>query len=297
MKNETKGALLTLLGGTCWGLSGSMGQYLFQHEGMESKWLVPIRLGLAGILLLIYCAMKYKKLTIAPFKTKANAKDMIIYGLCGVSFCQFLYFLTIQLSTASTATILQDLSPVFILIYACITSKRKPFLNELIAIVLALLGVFLLTTHGNINSTSVSFEALLAGILCAVCVMVYNCFPKNLLEQFPVSILQGWAFLMGGIFFSIVFQVWSIHYTPSLIGLFGIAFVVIIGNILAFTSYMAGVSLIGPEKAILYCFSEPVTAAIISSLLLNSAFTIWDSLGFALIFLMLVFISKKEETE
>lgn len=297
MKNETKGALLTLLGGTCWGLSGSMGQYLFQHEGMESKWLVPIRLGLAGIILLIYCVIKYKKLTIEPFKTKSNAKDMIIYGLCGVSFCQFLYFLTIQLSTAATATILQDLSPVFILIYACITSKRKPFSNELIAIVLALLGVFLLTTHGNINSATVSFEALLAGILCAVCVMVYNCFPKKLLEQFPVTILQGWAFLMGGIFFSIVFQVWNIHYTPSLIGLFGIAFVVVIGNILAFTSYMAGVSLIGPEKAILYGFSEPVTAAIISALVLKSAFTIWDALGFALIFLMLVFISKKKETE
>lgn len=295
MKTETKGALLTLLGGACWGLSGSMGQYLFTHEGMDSRWLVPIRLGLAGIILLIYCAFKYKKKTIEPWTTKTNAKDMIVYGLFGISFCQFLYFLTIQLSTAAAATILQDLSPVFILMYACITSKRKPFKNEIIAIVLALLGVFLLTTHGNINSASISFNALLSGVACAFCVMIYNCFPKKLLEQFPVTLLQGWAFLMGGIFFACVFQIWTIHYVPSLMGIFGIAFVVIVGNILAFTSYITGVSLIGPEKSILYGFSEPVTAAIISALVLNSAFTIWDALGFVLIFLMLVFISKKEK--
>ena len=54
MKKEVKGAILTILGGTCWGISGSVGQYLFNYEGMVSRWLVPIRLGLAGILILIY---------------------------------------------------------------------------------------------------------------------------------------------------------------------------------------------------------------------------------------------------
>ena len=48
MNREIKGALLTLSGGACWGLSGSMGQYLFTRQGMDSRWLVPIRLGLAG---------------------------------------------------------------------------------------------------------------------------------------------------------------------------------------------------------------------------------------------------------
>ena len=56
MKNatdRTKGALLTLLGGICWGLSGCVGQFLFTHEGMDSRWLVPVRLGIAGVLLLV----------------------------------------------------------------------------------------------------------------------------------------------------------------------------------------------------------------------------------------------------
>ena len=40
---ELTGAILTTLGGICWGLSGSMGQYLFTRQGMDSRWLVPIR--------------------------------------------------------------------------------------------------------------------------------------------------------------------------------------------------------------------------------------------------------------
>ena len=61
---QIQGALLTLLGGTCWGLSGSVGQYLFESEGMDSRWLVPVRLGLAGILLLGWCFLNYRFLDV-----------------------------------------------------------------------------------------------------------------------------------------------------------------------------------------------------------------------------------------
>jgi drug/metabolite transporter (DMT)-like permease len=67
--------------------------------------------------------------------------------------------------------------------------------------------------------------------------------------------------------------------------------VVVLGNVLAFSLYMSGVPLIGPQRASLYSFAEPVTAAIISTLVLGSPFTLWDALGFGCIFLMLVLLS------
>ena len=48
MSRQLKGALMAAGGGVCWGISGTMGQYLFTHEGMQTTWLIPIRLGLAG---------------------------------------------------------------------------------------------------------------------------------------------------------------------------------------------------------------------------------------------------------
>jgi hypothetical protein len=41
---------------------------------------------------------------------------------------------------------------------------------------------------------------------------------------------------MGGLFFSLVFHIWTISYTPPWMGYLGIAFVVLVGNVLAFTS-------------------------------------------------------------
>lgn len=298
MNRRTKGALLTLLGGICWGLSGSCGQFLFRNEGMTTNWLVPIRLGCAGIVLLAFSMFRYGRTSIiAPWQEKQDRVDLLIYGILGVSCCQYLYFLTIQLSSAGIATILQDLSPVMILAATCILTHRTPSKLEIFSIMLAFIGVILITTHGSFSNLAVPAEAILTGCVSAVCVTIYNMEPARIMKKYPVSVLQGWAFMLGSVLFSIIFQPWNVDYTPSLIGILGIIFVVMIGNVLAFTAYMKGVSMIGPELGILYGFSEPVTAAVITTLFMGSVFTIWDALGFGAVFAMLALISYGEKRQ
>ena len=294
MSDRVKGACLTMGGAACWGISGCMGQYLFTREGMDSTWLVPIRLLLAGLLLCGFYFVKDRKQLFAPWNWKAdprNVIDLLVYGLAGVSCCQFLYFLTIQLSTAGVATILQDLSPVLILLVVCVQQRRAPRLFEVGSIVLALAGVFLLTTHGSLTSLAVRPAALVAGVVCAGTVVIYTMTPKRLQAQYPTPMLQGWAFLLGGALFHLVFRPWRAGYLPSAVGVLGIAVVVVVGNVLAFSLYMSGVPLIGAQRASLYSFAEPVTAAVVSTLVLGSPFTGWDALGFVCIFAMLVLLS------
>lgn len=281
-------------GGICWGLSGSMGQYLFTREGMDSRWLVPLRLSLAGILLIAYCAMRYGKLTIEPWKSRKDRRELLVYGLLGVSLCQFLYFLTIQLSSAAIGTILQDLAPLMILAVMCISGKTLPKFSEVLSVILAIAGVALIVTHGNITELSVSAYALVAGIASAVCVMIYNVVPVNLLKKYPSPILQSWAFLLGGSVTLCLFHPWTWNYHVTPIGYFGIAFVVIVGNVFAFNLYATGIKYVGPKSAVLYGFSEPITAAIISNIL-GTPFTFWDGCGFMLIFIMLWLISSGKE--
>jgi hypothetical protein len=69
--------------------------------------------------------------------------------------------------------------------------KRLPKGSEMSAIGLAMIEVFLITTHGNLSSGSISAGALMASIACASTVMIYNVEPRKLLMQFPVTILQG----------------------------------------------------------------------------------------------------------
>lgn len=294
MKTNVKGAVLATVGGILWGLSGSVGQYLFMYENMDSRWLVPVRMGASALILFIFCFFRYGRRTFEPWKTKQNVKDLLFYGIFGISCCQLLYYITIQLSNAGAATILQDLAPIFILIFTCIIEKRGPRFLEVGAISLAMIGVFLITTHGSGMSASIPLLALLAGIGCSISVMIYNVAPRRLLKQYPSPILQSWAFLMGCVLFGCSFQIWKMTYVPSLRAVLGIAFIVVVDNILAFSFYMEGVKLIGASKAVLYGFTEPTTAALVTFLFMNSPFTFWDGVGFACIFAMLVLISINE---
>lgn len=289
-KTNIKGIILTTLGASCWGLSGSVGQYLFQVQHMDSRWLVPIRLGAAGVILLIFSLVKYKKVTFSPWQDKSTAITTLIYGILGVSACQFLYFLTIQLSNAGMGTILQDLAPLFILIYTCIEKRHRPGFREIGAILLATTGMILLTSHGDLGSISASLPALIAGVGSGICVMIYNVLAPKL-SHIPVIVLQSWSFLFGGAATAILFASWTIHYIPNIYGILGIMFVVVVGNIMAFTLYIGGVQLIGPQRASLYSFAEPITAAIIANTVLGSHFNAYDWVGFFLIFAMLYLIT------
>ena len=68
MTDSVKGALLTMFGGMCWGVSGCVGQYLFTRQGMDSTWLVPIRLFLAGVILCIYYGVRNWRQLVNPWR-------------------------------------------------------------------------------------------------------------------------------------------------------------------------------------------------------------------------------------
>lgn len=294
MREIAKGSFLALFGAVCWGVSGCVAQYLFEYEGMDSNWLTPLRLGLAGVVLFLYYLLRSKKdrqALFAPWRDPRDAIDLVIYGLVGVSGCQFLYFLTIQLSTAGVATILQNLSPVMVLGVTCLQARRAPRAFEIVSIVLALVGLFLLTTHGSLTGLVISPAALVSGLLSGVCVVLYTMWPRRLQSRHSTPVMQCWAFVMGGAVFGFVFAPWASGYVPSLRGVLGIVFVSLIGNVLAFCCFMQGVKMVGAQRANLYTFAEPVTAALLSTLLLGSPFTWIDAVGFACIFAMLTLLS------
>jgi drug/metabolite transporter (DMT)-like permease len=291
-RRQIAGALLTGLGGVGWGLSGTCGQYLFTQKGVTSFWLVPVRLLTAGILLLLWSFFRRGAATLAPWREKRDRRELLVYALAGITLCQLTYFGTIQLSSAGVATILQSLSPVPILLCGCAARHRRPAPRQLFSIALGLLGVFLIVTQGHPGHLAVPPAALVTGLLCAGTVTVYNVVPARLLTRHPTPLLQGWSFLLGGIVLSALFRPWQ--YAVHIDAGFFLAFcaVVLLGNVVAFNAYMTGVRLIGPDRSILYGFTEPVAAAIVSSAWLGTPFTGWEAAGFAAIFAMLAFLSR-----
>lgn len=277
-----------------WGFSGTCGQFLMQTKGLTSDWIVPFRLLAAGALLLFLCYLKEGRKIFDIWKK--DAAGILIFGIVGMSMCQYTYFTAIGASNAGTATVLQYIGPVLILIYISLRNMQFPRKSELAAIGLAVLGTFLLATHGNPKSMVLSDAALFWGLLSAVALAVYTVQPGRMLKQYGSSVVTAWGMLIGGILLCLVFRPWSIAVGMDAEALVGMAVVVIVGTVIAFACYMEGIRLVGPKKGSLYASVEPVSATVFSVIWMQVSFGFMDFMGFLCIIstIFLLAADKKE---
>ena len=280
---SAKGSLMAAAGAACWGFSGCCGQFLFEERGVQAPWLVTLRLVIAGIFLIINGFILSGKDNLRIFYKKADRIHLILFGLAGITFCQFSYFMAVQSSNAGTATVLQYLSPVLILLWLCIKEMRFPGGVELLTILLSLTGVFLIGTHGNLSDLQLSEEGLFWGLMAAVAAVIYTVLPGTLVNRYGICQVLGYGMLMGGVVLSIFVKPWRVSLVwdgATIAALFG---VILVGTALAFGLYLKGVSMIGPLKGSLISGLEPVSSILISVFWLGTVFTLPDFLGFILI--------------
>ena len=248
--NAVRGMILTLVGGTLWGFSGTCGQFLMQTKGVTSNWLVPIRLLLAGALLLFICWLKDGR---GIFRIWIqDAASILIFGILGMSMCQYTYFTAIGASNAGTATVLQYIGPVLILIYLSLRNRKTPRPVELLAIILAVAGTFLLATHGRPGSMVLSKTALFWGLLSAVALAVYTVQPGRLLNEYGSAVVTAWGMLIGGIMLCCIFHPWTIPVEADSQVVLGMAVIILVGTVIAFSCYMEGIRCVGAKKGSLY---------------------------------------------
>lgn len=292
-EKKSIGIAYTLGGGICWGLSGCFGQYLFQDKGLTAEWLVTVRLFFAGILLILLGILLTGRKMAAIWQDKRDRRLLLLFSFAGMLTCQYTYFAAIQYSNAGTATVLQSLGPIIILAYICLRGKRLPTKLETGAIFFALFGVFLLSTHGDIHSMSISLLALIFGLAAAVSVAIYNMLSGDLLRRYGVYAIVGYAMLLAGTAMLFIVRPWTyaILFDKGTIG--AVVGVVVIGTALAFSLYLKGVSIVGPFMGSLLGMVEPITAVLISLLFLDAGFHILDLVGFVLILGTVIVLSLR----
>ncbi|WP_042355857.1 EamA family transporter [Bacillus rubiinfantis] len=286
---RTKGISLVLIAAIFWGVSGTVAQFLFHHQGFSTSWLTVIRLLLSGIGLLVFAHTIGGDNIWAIWKNKREAIQLVIFGIFGMLAVQYTYFAAIEHGNAATATVLQYLAPVIIACYLCMQSKALPSKFELIAITLALIGTFLLVTKGNIHTLSISLPGFLWGILSAFALAFYTIYPGNLLARWGSLITVGWGMLIGGISFSFIHPPWKFQGTWSVSSFLAVVSVVILGTLIAFFCYMESMKYIGASEASLLASAEPLSAAFLAVVWLQVSFGLAEWVG-ALAIIATIFI-------
>lgn len=293
MSNSLKGTLLTVVAGIAWGLSGTSGQYLMVH-GISALVLTNLRLLIAGGVLMLLAYVTAKDRMLAFLKDRKSLLSLLIFALIGLFLNQFAYLTAIQETNAGTATVLQYVCPVGILIYSCIKDKVAPTLGEIISIILAIGGTFLIATHGQLDQLSITPAGLFWGLFSALTYALYIILPIALIKKWGSSLVIGVGMVIAGLVALPFTGVLQTTIPTSLDFLLAFAGIILIGTVFAYTAFLKGASLIGPVKSSLLASIEPISAVFFAFLIMNEQFYPIDFLGMAMILFAVTLISLKD---
>lgn len=294
MEKKT-GYILTVFGAVCWAFSGACGQYLFQHRGLDADWLVSVRLTMAGLLLVIYSLGRMRGGAVQVFRSRRSVGALIVFAVFGMAMCQYSYFRSIELSNAATATTLQYTGPALVLLWLALREKRMPTRKELIAVVCAMGGAFLLATHGDLSQLALSPKALFWCVLAAVSVAVYSVQPRGLIAQYGTMPVTGFGMLIGGLGLCIIFKPWHIVGQWDIGTVLGMLYIILFGTICAFCCYLEGVRRIGAAKGSILASVEPVASTVLSVFWLGVPLGGMDFAGCALIVAAMILLGGDSE--
>ncbi len=265
-----------------WGISGLFAKALFNISSqITPMWLTQIRLIISGIVLLVVAGMLHQK-PLGTLKNKHDALVILSYGLFGLLPVQLFYFIVVQQANASIATILQFIGPFFVMAYLAVTHKQVMRRLDILAAIVAFVGVFLLSTHGHFNHLAITPVALFFGLLTALGEATYTLIPVNIVKRCSSLVVTGWGMIMAGLGLVIIHP--SIPNIPNRpqVWLFTAA-VIIIGTIIPFQIMANALRYVKPATASLLDAFEPLSATIGSVLIFGLVMTATDWLGSVLV--------------
>lgn len=295
VSSRIKGLMMVITGAALWGLSGTAAQVLFQEKQVTAEWLVVVRMIVAGSALLLFAACK----RMAIFSIWADVKSMaslLLFGFAGMLGVQYTYFASIATGNAATATLLQYLAPVYIVLYAMVAKKHRPTKEVLFAVVLALLGTFLLVANGSTGELKVPLVSVGWGILSGVALAFYTLSSAQMLKKWHSAIVVGWGMVIGGGGMCAVFPPFPlppVRWDAETLLL--ILFVVVFGTLFAFLLFVESIRYLSPAESSLLSSVEPLSSVIASIAFLHVPFSLVQAIGAACIIVTVLLLSPKNE--
>lgn len=292
--HSLRGVICAVLGGVFWGFSDTCGQYLFSHSGVSALWLTCVRLLAGGILLTLLALPRHRDSIRGILRSPGDLARLVCYGIFGLMLCQYAYMTAISYSNAATTTILQNLGLLIVVGVTCLRRRRLPSRRELLALPLALGGVYLLATGGDPHHMALSPQGLLWGLASAVAMALYTLLPEGLLTRWDRGAVVGLGMLIGGVVLNLIARSWTFSVSLEPGGWLAVGTIVLLGTAASFSLIMQGVVDVGPTKTSMLTFVEPVSATVFSALWLGTSFSPTDLIGFAAILTTVFLLAKSK---
>lgn len=197
-----------------------------------------------------------------------------------MALVQISYFYAISKLQLMTALLLQYLSPIVVAIFAACFWSEKMTRLKLLAIIMAFVGCFLAVGGYNINNLKLNAEGITAGLIAALSYSAYCLLGERLMGKYSPWTVVFYALFFAAFTWHVVHPPFKYVYQSYSPGqLLGMAYIVLVGTIGAFSLFFWGINFIRSTRAMITATLEPVAAGFIAWIFLGESLEPLQILG------------------
>ena len=216
--------------------------------------------------------------------TRRELPYLVVFGIAGVAFVQWLYFVAIERLPIGIALLLEFLGPILIAIWAWGVFKEPIRRRLWLALVLALIGLAIVVEVWS--GLSLDGLGVAAALTAAVAYAIYVLMAEHAVSWRDPASLSAYGFLFAALFWAAVQPLWRfptgrLDNSVSLLGhLEGYAlpvwllllYVVVAGTMITFLLVAAALRHISATRVGIVAMLEPVAASVVAFLWLGESF-------------------------
>jgi len=275
-----------------WASSGTAGKALFD-AGMSPFDLVQIRVTLAsGILFLAFLAVSRDLLFI-------RLKDIPFFLLLGSGVMAVVtgsYLYTISKIQVAAAILIQYLAPIFVAVYAMLFWKERPTFVKTAALLLAFGGCFLVVGGYNLELLNMNLLGILGGLTSAITFAGYSLLGERAMHRYRPWTVLFYALAFSALTWHVVYPPFTYvraGYSPSQWG--WILYIAVVGTILPFGLFFAGINYVRSTRASITATLEPIFAGFLAFILLGERLLLLQVIGGCMVILAIVLLQLQQE--
>lgn len=273
-----------VIAGAMWAGSGLAAEHFLMHNPHTAMDLTVFRMLATAGVIAVGLAMResLKSDILLLYRNQKLWSGVFFYGL-GIMIMQHAYFMGIRAGNAAAATVMQYICPALVICWLSFRNKRIPGKGDCLSVVLAITGVYLLVSGGNINRLSVPAECVCYNLISATFFAFCAIYPKRLMVTLNNSFLLMFAMLLGGIAGDIIDPVTDISAFFEKDVFFDLFMIIICGTVIAFICYNAGLAWLSESQASVTAAVEPAISVIASYFIFGTTFGIVEMGGIFLV--------------
>lgn len=290
---------LLIIAALFWGGNAVAGKFLAGS-------LPPVTISFTrlGIGILIMSPVIFRLFTRERAALLEHFKLLLFLAVTGVIGFNLLIYWAVNYTTAINATLLNSTSPLFIFLLSALLIGEKMELKYWVSLVVSMLGVLVVITHGSIDRMlALQFNiGDLIMVLAVILWALYSIYIKKISGKLPSLTIFGFTLAIG---FMLMIPAVAIELSMVPVGTVGLAewtalfYIGIFPSICSFLLWNRGVALIGPSKASISLNLIPVFGTIFAFFVLGEVISVPQIIGGCLVFVgvFITSFSKKKSVQ